>query len=69
MVEARVNAANSGDVLNDQERQVVLINSSLYVNITAFARDVHGIAEGDTLVVKTTRGGIELLDPGGEGDE
>lgn len=44
--------------LNEQERTVQKLGSSLYVNLTGYVRDTHGISKGDQLRVATYSDGI-----------
>jgi hypothetical protein len=49
----------SGDSpLNEQQRTVQKLGSSLYVNLTGYVRDTHGISKGDKLSVATYSDGI-----------
>lgn len=55
--------AGEGEPLNDEQRDVQLIKGSLYINITAYARDTHNIQQGDSLSVETHHDCIRLSEP------
>ena len=46
--------------LNEQKRTVQKFGSSLYLNVTGYARDTHGIDKGDELSIATYPDGIRI---------
>jgi len=51
-------ASDGGSPLNEQDRSVQKLGSSLYVNITGYSRDTHDISKGDEVSVMTYPDGI-----------
>lgn len=61
MVKTRLNAADSGEAVDSDERRVINHSGSLYVNIPFFTRKLHGIDVGDGVVVETYRDCIKIV--------
>lgn len=54
----RRDGGDNGSPLNEQERTIQDIGGSLYLNLSAFARDCHGISKGDDVSVQTYPNGV-----------
>ena len=51
-------ASDGGSPLNEQDRSIQQLGSSLYVNVTGYGRDTHDISKGDEVSVVTYADGI-----------